>query len=1149
MLLSVERGNALSKQYDVFLSHVGAEKDSARRIKHTLEKKGLTVWFDEDEIDDFASIVKNIQIGLASSKSLLALYSKNYPLRRACQWELTAAYVAAQRKGQVKTRILIVNPEESVTHIYNSLREFLFRKAPVIGNEQEYEEFADSIKNHLSTIEGYLGELLPLIQPRWYGMAGVGSNRFVGRLKEMWNIHAALHASDTVLVAGSSTVGSTHASSTDVVHIRGLAGNGKSLLAEEYALRFGIAYPGGIFWLNAFGNHSIRSKIDTVERNAAFGAQMEVIAKHLGIRTEDYGGDLDYIRGAIGSKVEELGKPCLWIVDDIPSGLSAQELRRFYSPHPLAKTLITTRSHEYDTSGVQLYIAELSKEDAYQLVTRGKLLPKNEETAAGQIIELLGCHALAVDIAGMISRHLGIEGLLKRLTDFKDNDDAMELAGLLREQLPNGYEKSIAKIFLSSINELDENGKIFLRIASVIAVAPIPTSLIQGVFQRLYNFDESTAEQNTALAIDQVLSLSLVEDKGRKTWEVHTLISRTMRFYDKESQTKTEILKRTIKEILLDKLSLCVGDIRQHDMIENEVVHARKLITDVTTLDDIQIARCLVRYYIERGSYKLAQKYCLLDLKKSIETFGTQHESSLLSMNEYANILFLQGYMKKARKVCRKVLNLRVKELGKFHPDTLTTLNSYANILRGQGDLKKARTIFKKVLAARKELLGEDHLNTLVSINNLAVAFSELGDLEKARSLQEKSLEIRKRVLGEDHPDTLSSMSNLAQTLCELGNFEDSRNLQLSALEKFKSLLGVDHPETIKQYGNLGAMLWEAGDLANAKIIQEDVLDKCKKILGYNHPLTLDTINSLAVTKGDLGDFPEARSLQEEVVEISTKILGMEHPTTIFAIGNLATTLVELGDLVGAHEYNEKAVKLSRRILGKNHHRTLILMNNLSGIQEKLGDVEGACKSYEKTLRISRRIYGEEHPITITTMSNLASILVKRGKLRDANSVFDEVLNLSNRVWGEDHPNTLKCMNNLAVTLNQSGDSEVALSLYEKVLKISMNKLGERHPSTIMSMNNIGVTMKKLNDLQSSRKFHQRALEISKDVFGIRHHLASLSAYNLIVTLGELKDFNEILEILVSNFSWLAVDEIPNLSHEQRIIQKLLSEYNIKFKK
>ena len=49
--------------------------------------------------------------------------------------------------------------------------------------------------------------------------------------------------------------------------VRGLGGIGKSLLAEEYALRFGAAYPGGIFWLRAYGNDDAKLLAPTRSRS------------------------------------------------------------------------------------------------------------------------------------------------------------------------------------------------------------------------------------------------------------------------------------------------------------------------------------------------------------------------------------------------------------------------------------------------------------------------------------------------------------------------------------------------------------------------------------------------------------------------------------------------------------------------------------------------------------------------------------------------------------------------------------------------------------------------------------------------------------------------------------------------------------------
>src|SRR4051794_16449771 len=62
----------------------------------------------------------------------------------------------------------------------------------------------------------------------------------------MWRVHSALQAVRVGLITGARAV--------PVAQVRGLAGIGKSLLAEEYALRFGAAYRGGVFWLRAYGH-------------------------------------------------------------------------------------------------------------------------------------------------------------------------------------------------------------------------------------------------------------------------------------------------------------------------------------------------------------------------------------------------------------------------------------------------------------------------------------------------------------------------------------------------------------------------------------------------------------------------------------------------------------------------------------------------------------------------------------------------------------------------------------------------------------------------------------------------------------------------------------------------------------------------------
>ena len=54
------------------------------------------MWIDRTEIDDASSIQVRIEQGLARAGALLAWYSADYPRSRACQWEITAALIAAR---------------------------------------------------------------------------------------------------------------------------------------------------------------------------------------------------------------------------------------------------------------------------------------------------------------------------------------------------------------------------------------------------------------------------------------------------------------------------------------------------------------------------------------------------------------------------------------------------------------------------------------------------------------------------------------------------------------------------------------------------------------------------------------------------------------------------------------------------------------------------------------------------------------------------------------------------------------------------------------------------------------------------------------------------------------------------------------------
>jgi TIR domain len=71
--------------YDVFVSYTWVDRKGVEPLAQALRDRGLRIFIDDPEIDDFARITTSIAQGLAQSKTLLAYYSATYPTRRACQ--------------------------------------------------------------------------------------------------------------------------------------------------------------------------------------------------------------------------------------------------------------------------------------------------------------------------------------------------------------------------------------------------------------------------------------------------------------------------------------------------------------------------------------------------------------------------------------------------------------------------------------------------------------------------------------------------------------------------------------------------------------------------------------------------------------------------------------------------------------------------------------------------------------------------------------------------------------------------------------------------------------------------------------------------------------------------------------------------------
>ena len=116
-------------------------------------------------------------------------------------------------------------------------------------------------------------------------------------------------------------------------------------------------------------------------------------------------------------------------------------------------------------------------QEALELLTKRRQPDDEDERAAAEAIAAeLGYHPLALDVAAAALRLQPYPRFLSALME--PSQDRLEgLAAGLRDALPNGHERSIVRTLSDSIERLGEEGLDFLRLASVLAAAPLSAEL------------------------------------------------------------------------------------------------------------------------------------------------------------------------------------------------------------------------------------------------------------------------------------------------------------------------------------------------------------------------------------------------------------------------------------------------------------------------------------------------------------------------------------------------------------------------------------------------------------------------------------------------------------------------------------------------
>jgi len=125
----------------------------------------------------------------------------------------------------------------------------------------------------------------------------------------------------------------------------------------------------------------------------------------------------------------------------------------------------------------------------------------------------------------------------------------------------------------------------------------------------------------------------------------------------------------------------------------------------------------------------------------------TVHHSTLMSMNNLAEVLSHQGKYDEAEVMYQQALAVMEMVLGKEHPETLSSVSSLANMLNHQSKHEEAKKIHQQVLNDKRRVLGKEHPSILRSMNNLGGVLGYQGK-DEAEEMHRQAISVMEGVLG-----------------------------------------------------------------------------------------------------------------------------------------------------------------------------------------------------------------------------------------------------------------------------------------------------------------------------------------------------------------------------------------------------------------
>ncbi|GIM95511.1 hypothetical protein Ato02nite_073040 [Paractinoplanes toevensis] len=824
----------VTAETDVFLCYSWANKIRADALRDALTAAGLSVFQDESGMRDYDYLTERIDAALRATRALVVLCTPALLSSEYCRQEMHFALLRSYRLHRSRARVLTVLQGMEIADV----RPERLKHWRLPRTDSDLSEVSEQIAAHVTR--------LGAADPRRLGDAPEppraprrDPHELYGREFELWHLHDALFPTDDPLAGGQ------------VAALTGPAGQGKTMLAEQYVRLFADDFPGGVF--------------------------------------------------TAASAAPPPGRPYLWLVDNLPDDIGKPEFDARRAPTPEGRTLVIARQDLRDWVGrdKHLRLGGLGHKAGLALLTsRRPVADRREYGAARHVVDTLGGHALALRLAAGLVTAPGFTGFRDLATALDHPDrDALLLAEQLRPRLPTDHIGSVAATMARAVRAVPAAGREALLAASVLAPAPLPVVL------------------RPADGLGEIVERQLAEVLPDGTTLVHPLVHRAVRTLYRDDPRRQALRLAAVERlgelldagreqhrpssdlaVLLPHVRAVAAEMRDLDewhllneagRVHTELGDSRAALELYDRLHEVCRAELgesdpvtlavrlgLGTAYGLHGDHRRA-----LALLEDAHARLTDPLDALTALNNIAVVHSSAGAHELARDLYAQVHAARAESLGPGHPETLDALHNLAIATGRAGDRETARRLKAEVYDAVRTVHGDAHERTLDALGSLAVTTLELGDRDRARQLFRQVY---------DHGRSADAATNRAAA-------EDDPDLVVSLLTEAYEMRvarpGPAHPRTLRSLRSLLIEQLRRAGSAPAGAEPLGVLEPAATLPDGVRP------EDVRLDADDMDERAELFEFASTHYDQQVKLSGTDSTDTALAIGYLAHATAALDQM------------------------------------------------------------------------------------------------------------------------------------------------------------------------------------------------------------------------------------------------------------